>query len=157
MQFIGHAGYGIDHLVANGANEPGGSTPLLLDDRRSNRHHGLTKVVLTHLAIATRKHVRDSIGNYLVQPQLHTHNFGDGLARDVVVGGPQPTAHDDGIGIAQYRSQRSHDPRLVVAHLHLQTRVEPGSCELLAQPRGIGVDYLPEQQLGADGNDVTAH
>jgi len=73
----------------------------LLDDRRPDGHHGLTKVVLTHLAIATGEHVGDSIGNYVVQPELHTHDFGDGLARDVVVGGPEPTAHDDRIRLGE--------------------------------------------------------
>ena len=33
----------------------------------------------------------------------------------------------------------------------------PLSGELLADPRRVGVDDLAEQQLGADGEDVTAH
>ena len=35
--------------------------------------------------------------------------------------------------------------------------VDAGEGELLADPRGVGVDDLAEQQLGADGHDLAAH
>ena len=48
-------------------------------------------------------------------------------------------------------------PAEVVADLAVLHRVDPDRSELLADPRGVGVDDLAEQQLGADREDVSSH
>ena len=87
----------------------------------------------------------------------HAHHLGDRLAGQVVVRRAEASAHDHRIGRVQGAAQDSHDPTKVVADLHLQQRVDSIGSEVLADPRAVGVDDLPEQQLGADGDDVTAH
>ena len=45
----------------------------------------------------------------------------------------------------------------VVTDLALEEAVDPGDGQLLADPGGVGVDDLPEEQLGPDGDDLAAH
>ena len=54
-------------------------------------------------------------------------------------------------------AQRGDDAAEVVADLDLEQRVDAAERQLLADPRRVGVDDLAEQQLGADGQDVTSH
>ena len=100
----------------------------------------------------------DVLGQLLVGLERHAHHLGDGLAGDVVLGGPSPPQHDDGVGCARAPARRRrHDAVEVVADLGLEERVDPGQGQLLADPRRVGVDDLPEQQLGSDGDDLAAH
>jgi hypothetical protein len=46
---------------------------------------------------------------------------------------------------------------VVVADLGLEQAVDAAGGQLLADPRGVRVDDLAEQQLGTDGQDVAAH
>ena len=100
---------------------------------------------------------RDHVGDGVVLDQLDTHHRGDRLAGQVVVGRAEAAAHDHGVGVGQRAAQHRLDATQVVADLHLQQRVDAVGSEVLAEPRAVGVDDLPEQQLGADGDDVTAH
>ena len=65
--------------------------------------------------------------------------------------------HDHCVGALEQRPQVTDDATDVVPHLHLRQRVDPVGGQLLADPRRVGVDDLPEQQLGADRQDVAAH
>ena len=56
---------------------------------------------------------------------------GDGVAGEVVVRGPQPAAHDDGVGVGQHATQHGLDAGEVVAHLGLEQRVDARRGELL--------------------------
>ena len=99
----------------------------------------------------------DHVGDGIVVDQLDTHHRGDGLAGEVVVSRSETTAHDHRIGVRERRTEHRFDATEVVADLHLQQRVDAVGGELLAEPRAVGVDDLTEQQLGADGDDVTPH
>ncbi len=78
-------------------------------------------------------------------------------AGQIVVGGPEATAHDDGVGVGEQTAQLHDDPLDVVADLDLDERVDAVRRELAADPRRVRIDDLAEQQLGPDGEDVTTH
>ena len=69
----------------------------------------------------------------------------------------QSAANDDGVGVDQRAAQGRLDSPEVVADFDLQQRVDAVGSQLLSHPRTVGVDDLAEQQLGADGDDVTPH
>ena len=71
--------------------------------------------------------------------------------------GPSPPHTITASASVERAAQRRDDAGEVVAHLDLEMRVDAGQRELLADPRRVGVDDLPEQQLGADGDDLAAH
>ena len=71
--------------------------------------------------------------------------------------GPRPPHTITASASPEREAQRVDDPGQVVAHLHLEVRVDARRGQLLADPRRVGVDDLAEQQLGADGDDLTAH
>ena len=66
-------------------------------------------------------------------------------------------AHDHRIGFLQQAPECTHHAAEVVADLAVVVRVDTRLGELLADPGTVGVDDLPEEQLGSDGEDVTAH
>src|SRR4029079_15894512 len=89
--------------------------------------------------------------------ELDAHDLGDRLAVDVVGRGPEPTADDDGVGAAEQLAQALHHAVEVVADLAVLTGVDARHRQLLADPGAVGVDDLAEQEVGADGQDVTPH
>ena len=106
---------------------------------------------------ATANSVADDVGQLVAPLERHAHHLGDGLAGDVVLGGAEAAAHDDGIGAVERLAERRDDAVVVVADLRLAQVLDAAEGELLADPRRVRVDDLPEQQLGADGDHLTAH
>ena len=157
VQLIRHTWHGIQHLVTNRTNEPWCSAPFLFNHLSTDWHHCLTQIVFAHLAVATGKHVGDAIGNDFVKHELDPHHFGNGLAGDVIVRRPKTPTDNYRVGIAQHRAQGRNNTGLVVTHFYLQARIHSCCCQLLTQPRRVGVDNLAKQQLGAYGNNITAH
>ena len=92
-----------------------------------------------------------------VAPHLHAHDAGDDVARDVVLGRPQPAAADHGVAALQRLADAGLDAPEVVADLDLEVGVDAGQRQLLADPGRVAVDDDAEQQLGADGNDLATH
>ena len=142
VELVGHARNCVNDLVANWANQAWCSTPALLDDVGTFRHHCLAHVDLGHASIARRKHFRNGHANFVIKFQLHAHNFGDCLARDVVVRWPKPTADDYCIGVFECLANGFDHSIEVVANLYLQARIDACCGKLLAQPRRIGINYL---------------
>ena len=94
----------------------------------------------------------------LVVHQLDAHHRGDRLAGEVVVGRPEPAADDDGVGLGEQARAASASMRPTLSPTFTwRQRGDAAGGQLLADPRRVGVDDLPEQQLGADGEDVTSH
>ena len=127
------------------------------DEVRALGPVGLALVRHRHLAAATAEHVADVLDDGGVAHEPDVHHLGDGLASDVVLRWSDATAHDDRVAARQSGADGEHHARQVVAHLGLEVGVDPGQRELLADPRRVGVDHLPEQQLGADGDHLTPH
>src|SRR5204863_5644580 len=90
-------------------------------------------------------------------PHLDAHDAGDHVAGDVVLGGAQPAAADHGVAALQRLADAGLDAREVVADLDLEVGVDAGQRQLLADPGRVAVDDDAEQQLGADGDNLTAH
>jgi hypothetical protein len=157
LHLVGNAGYGVDHLVTDRADEAGCGAEGVRDEVGSLRPIGLALVRHRHVSAAAAEHGADLLDDRGVAHEADVHHLGDGLARDVVLRGPEATAHDDRVAARQRAADGEHHARLVVAHLGLEVGVDPGQRELLPDPRRVGVDHLSEQQLGADGDDLTPH
>ena len=157
VHLIGHTGHGVDHLLPDRADEAGRGTDPLLDHRGPGGHLGLPGVVGGHLAASRDEHRSDPIENRLIEHKLHVHHGRDRLARDVVLCRPEPTADYNGVRAGKGGSQREHDALEVVADLGLEVTVDPRAGELLADPAGIRVDDLAEEQLGSDRQDFSPH
>ena len=71
--------------------------------------------------------------------------------------GPEPAAHDDAVAPGQRGAQRQGDAVVVVAHGLVEVRGDAVGGQVLAQPGGVGVGDLAEQQLGADRHDLDPH
>ena len=71
--------------------------------------------------------------------------------------GPEPAAHEHRVGPAERLAERGDDAVVVVTDLRLVVDVDAGEGELLPEPRPVGVDDLPEQQLGPDGDHLADH
>jgi hypothetical protein len=97
------------------------------------------------------------LGDLRPADQRHAHDPGDRFPRDVVLGRAEPAAEDQGIAPGETMADRLDDPLKIVADFGLEVGVDPGQRQLLAHPGGVGVDDLAEQQLGADGDDLSAH
>jgi hypothetical protein len=154
---VGDAGHGVDHLVADRADEARRGAARLGDDRRPRRYVGLARVVGRHLAPACLEEGGDGRHHLLVALEGHVHDLGDGVARDVVLGGPEAPADDHAVGARQRGAQRAHDPGVIVADGLVEVRVHARRGHLLAEPHRVGVGDLAEQQLRADGDDLDPH
>ena len=77
------------------------------------------------------------------------HHLGDGLPGDVVLGGPEAAAHDDAVAAGQRGAQGEHDAVVVVPDGLVEVGGHAVGGQVLAQPGGVGVGDLAQQQLGA--------
>ena len=161
VHLVRYAGHGEHHLLhavdRHGADETGRGAARLRDDRGAGRHHRLAQIVLGHSAASAGEHVADDVAERLVEFEVDAHHPGDRLTGQVVVGGSETAAHDDGVGLGQAPFELEHDPVDVVADLDLHERVDPVGGEFPADPRRVRVDDLAEQQLGPHGHHVTTH
>ncbi len=121
------------------------------------RHVGLARVVVGHGAAPGLEEARDDVDDRLVAHERDVHDVGDGLAGDVVLGGPEPAAHDDAVAAGQRRAQGQRDAVVVVAHGLVEMGRHAVGRQVLAQPGGIGVGDLAQQQLGPDRHDLDPH
>ena len=87
----------------------------------------------------------------------HAHDVGDDVARDVVLRRAEPAADDHRVAALDRLRDDRFDAVPVVADLRLEVGVDAHERELLTDPRRVGVDDLPEQQLGTDRDDFAPH
>ena len=71
--------------------------------------------------------------------------------------GPEPAADDDAVAAGQRGPERQHHALVVVADRLVEVGGDAGGGQVLAHPLRVGVGDLPEEQLGADGDDLDAH
>ena len=154
---VGDAGDGVDDLVADRADEAGGGAGHLGDDGGPLRHVGLARVVVRHGAAPGLEEAGDDVDDRLVAHERHIHDLGDGLPGDVVLGRPEPAAHDDAVAAGQRRAQGQGDAVVVVADGLVEVGGHAVGGQVLAQPGGVGVGDLAQQQLGADRHDLDPH
>ena len=144
-------------MLPTGQIRPGRGAGRLRDDGGPLRHVGLARVVVRHGATAGLEEGGDEVDDRLVAHERHVHHLGDGLAGDVVLGRAEPAAHDDAVAAGQRRAQGQDDAVVVVAHGLVEVRGHAVGGQVLAQPGGVGVGDLAEQQLGADRHDLDPH
>ena len=153
-----YAGHGIDHLVADrGDQSRGGARLRIVDGGRAERYLCLTHVVGRHAPSTRCEHRRDARRDGVVELESDAHHLGNRLSRDVVLRRAEPTAHDHGIAATERDLECRDDAGVVVTDLGLEMRIDAGQRQLLADPRRVGVDDLPEQELCTDGNHLATH
>ena len=92
---VGHAGDGVDHLVAERADEAG-AVPITWGMMAAPTGTSAWRAVVgRHGAAREPKNAGDDVDDRLVAHQRDPHDLGDGLAGDVVLGRPEAAADDD--------------------------------------------------------------
>ena len=97
------------------------------------------------------------LGEIHVAHERHTHQLGDRVTRQVVLGRPDAAADEHRVAAFEQVAQRLDDPRLVVADHAVLVGIDARRRELLADPGTVGVDDLAEQQLGTDRKNFASH
>ena len=154
---VGDAGDGVDDLVPDRADEARCRAGHLGDDGGALRHVGLPRVVGRHGAASRLEEAGDEVDDGLVAHERDAHDLGDGLPGDVVLGGPEPAAHDDAVAPGEGGAQRQGDAVVVVADGLVEVGGHPVGGQVLAQPGGVGVGNLAQEQLGAHCHDLDSH
>ncbi len=154
---VGDAGYRVDDLVAERADQARRRPPLLLDDGGTDGHVGLALVVLRHGASACREEPGDHLDDGLIAHEFDPHDVGDRLSGDVILGRTEAAADDDSVTAGQRGPKGQRHSLVVVPDGLMEMRRHAGRGQPVAQPRGVGVGDLAEQQLGPDGHDLDPH
>ena len=81
----------------------------------------------------------------------------DRVAGDVVLGRAQTAADEHDVGAGGGEPERLDDPVEVVADRLVVRDVHAGGGELFGHPPRVRIGDLPEQQLGADRDDLGPH
>ncbi len=162
LHLVGHAGHGVDDpLRAVGVRERGhdpGAVPIGFGIGSAPTGMSAWRRLFSGMSRPRDPNIaRISLDQVLAPLELDAHHHGDRLAGHVVGRRADAPAHDDGVGLLEQVAQRADHAVEVVADLAVVVGVDAGLGQLLTHPRAVGVDDLPEQQLGSDGEDVTAH
>jgi hypothetical protein len=78
---------------------------------------------------------------------------GDGLARDVVLGGSEAAGGQRQVGAVPGAAKDIYQAVQVVTHLGRPVQVDAQRRQAGSQVVGVGVQELAQQDLGADGDD----
>ena len=146
--------------LADRADQPGRGAAGLLDDRWRPRGRRPARRLLAGMSPAARRRTWPGCSSTRSGSRTSSTPMTSAmrLAGDVVLGRAEAAAHDhrvaagQGAGAARPTMRSRLSPTFV-----WKWESMPAERELLADPGRVGVDDLPEQQLGADGHDFTAH
>ncbi len=153
----GHAGHGHEALAAAFKVKPGRGALVVVEHLEALRHLRLHAVALGHGPPAPRKPVLDALHGRRVLDERDVEEGGEGLAREVVVRGPEAAGDDDEVGRLPRAAEFVHDVGDAVGHGDAPAQRDPFEAEPLAEPRSIRVDDLPDEDLVADGNQGGNH
>ena len=127
----------------------------VLRGRRALGKPGLEQLVLAHVPALE---VFLQVGKRaLVQDKLQPQDLGDGLLGEVVQGGAKAARGDHEIAAGEGLDQALPEALGVVAHGGHVLEVDAKLGKLSGEEGGVGVDGVPEEQLGADGDDFSFH
>ena len=87
--------------------------------------------------------------------QFLAEGLGDGHLGQVVAGGPQAAGGDEDIRPVAGDVHRLADPLRVVPHHGVIVDVDPQLGQPLGDHLGVGVGDVPQQQLGAHGDEFS--
>ena len=82
---------------------------------------------------------------------------GDRVAGDVVLRGAETARDQHDVGARRGKAERFDDPLEVVADGLVMRDVHADRGQLFGHPLRVRVGDLPEQELGADGDDLRPH
>ena len=129
----------------------GGGAPAVGEDGSPHREHGLLEVVLRHRGIVELllEIIPDALGTLRVKDQVQAEGVGQSLAGQVVTGGAKAAGGDEDVGPAAGNVHRLPEPLGIVPHHGLVKNVDAQGGKLLGEETGVGVEDVPQQQLGA--------
>ena len=117
-------------------------------------HHRLTAIDLGHREVATRKTRPDGLRDRGVLTQRPLQHVGHDIARQVVVGGPEPTTQDHHINPFQGAAENGGEIRVSIADDRFGPDVDAELIQRLGNRQRVGVDTGRRQQFRADCDDL---
>ena len=145
-----------EHVGAAGyKGHPRGGAPVVVQHGAAFRDHGLLEVVLGDRGAPGGEALPDPLGGGLVVDQLLAKGLGHGHLGQVVTGGPQAPGGDEDVRPAPGDVHRLADPLGVVPHHGVVVDVDPQLGQALGDHLGVGVGDVPQQQLGAHGDEFS--
>ena len=136
---------------ARGLDPPAGRGAARVGDgARGGDEHGcltLRSGKATPRAEKKARRARSSVG---VDEHLLAHDGGDGLAGEVVLGGAEAAGHDDDVGALEGDLDGAGEAVEVIADGGLVVEVDADGGQAGGEVRGVGVEDLAEEDLGAE-------
>jgi hypothetical protein len=137
--------------------EPGRTPPTVGNHDGAAGHLGLCPVALRRNPSQPPVAGDERVPQRLVEVERPVIERGDDALRDVVAGGAEAAGGDDGPGPLECRADRIADLIGPVGDRGAPHHPDADGGELPADLRAVGVHGEPEQQLGADGDDLEIH
>src|SRR5262249_43454418 len=92
-----------------------------------------------------------------VEAQLPVERQGDSVARDIILGRPEPTGDDNDLGPADGAANSVGKPLAVVSDHALGHYLNAEAVELVREVEGIRIQALRGEKLGADCDNLRLH
>ena len=89
--------------------------------------------------------------------ERHVHDLRDGFSGDVVLGGTETATDNDRVAACQRGAKGQNDAIVIVTDVLVEVTGNAVGGELLAEPLGVGVGNLSEQQLSSYCDDFNSH
>ena len=151
------AGQHDDQAAVRLEGAAGGGAPVVDEDGAALRQHDLLEVVFGHVGVALFVEPAQARFLLLVQDELFAEGGGDGLLREIIARGAEAARGDDHVRPLLGAADDLLETAGIVAHDGLPEDVDAELREQARDVRGVGVDRLAEQQLGADRDDFSIH
>ena len=139
------------------SQSPGAVPHLFGRHRCSSGDLGLTPIAFRRLPFQPREASEERLPDAFVELQRGTEQFGHHLLRDVVTGGTQSAGREHGTGSAKRLCHGITDFVSAVGDRGPARDPHPMCGEAGRDLGAVGVDGHPEQQLGADGDELDVH
>ena len=120
-------------------------------------HHGLLAVVGGGTAVGAGKKVQNFLPLRLVKMQRVLKGGGNRLLGQVVLGGAKPAGKNQQIAAGLRLPHQLFQPGGIVPDDVLVQHTDAQLRQFPAQKLGVGVDDVPQQQLGAHTDDLCGH
>jgi len=147
----------VDGPIVDHQPDPGRSAAVVGQRRRALGQVGLHEVARRHLPAEGRVTVTQSLHQSRLTAQRDAGESGHRITGQVVVRRPETSRDDDGVRDRQRVAQRCRDDVDLVPDDDAAAHVDAGIGQPPAEPGGVAVDDVAEQQLGADGQQVDPH
>ena len=131
---VGDPRQGVDHLVADRADQARRGPRHLFDRPAALRDIRLPAVVLGHDAPARLEQIDDPLFHHGIATKLDPHDTGDHLAGDVVLGRAEPAAADHRVAALKRLADAEFHAPGVVADLGLEVGIDADQRQPLADP-----------------------